>query len=740
VTGRRSGHGAALWILFGLFVGRVVAQLLIAFGWGSFLPPWEEWFSGALGYPPLLGSQIVIILLYGKIALDVSRGRGFFAVPRRRLGSALLVVGSVYFGVMVIRYAIRMTLYPHERWTGGSIPIFFHWVLAAFLLVLAHYHRSRAAAPAQSAHPIRTRLVQAAMWMAIAAGVAIWAVYQVAPALLTRVFNVRLPEYAVRIDRGVALTTGDDVTLVADVFRPVRAGAKMPTILVRIPLSKTIVNSLFATMVGRFWAEHGYTVVIQGTRGRYGSSGDPYPLKHERDDGLATLQWLKKQPWFDGRLGMWGGSAFGHTQWVIADALPSPPSGRSTMMVQIASNDFYGMFYQGGAFALASALFWAVRSRGPQDEIPDPATLARGYNGFPLIEADDRAAGDISFFNDWVRHVDRDDYWRAIDDETRAARIHGPVLLTAGWFDPFLQGQLADFVRIRREAHTDAAGPTRLIVGPYGHAETVMLPGNVLEQNYRFESLAPTIPWFDRYLRELPYYRSAGPPVRLYVMGDNIWRDEQEWPLARAVSTSWHLRSGGHANSSSGDGRLTLEPSGADEPADRFDADPQHPVPTAGGALLGFGAGAQRQNDIEQRRDVLVYTTTPLGSDLEVTGDVSVVLHVETSAPSTDFTAKLVDVHPNGDAYNVTDGIRRATYKQGAPVEIEVSLPPTSMVFKQGHRIRLEIASSNFPRFDRNLNTGADLRTATTAVVAQQTVHHSSAAPSRLVLPVVPRH
>src|SRR6185295_1550061 len=190
-------------------------------------------------------------------------------------------------------------------------------------------------------------------------------------------FDVRLPEYAVRIDRGVAMTTSDGITLVSDVYRPVRAGAT-PAILVRIPLSKTIVNSLLATIVGRFWAEHGYTVVNQGTRGRYESSGEPYPLRDERRDGLETLEWLKKQPWFDGRLGMWGGSVFGYTQWAIADALPAPPSGRSAMMVQIASNDFYGMLHPGGAFALSSALFWAVRSRGLKDAVPDPAMLARG--------------------------------------------------------------------------------------------------------------------------------------------------------------------------------------------------------------------------------------------------------------------------------------------------------------------------------------------------------------------------
>jgi putative CocE/NonD family hydrolase len=226
-------------------------------------------------------------------------------------------------------------------------------------------------------------------------------------------------------------------------------------------------------------------------------------------------------------------------------------------------------------------------------------------------------------------------------------------------------------------------------------------------------------------------------------MGANVWRDEQEWPLARARDTSWYLRSGGHANSSSGDGQLTSDPPAAAEPADRFDADPEHPVPTAGGALIGFGAGVQRQNDVERRNDVLVYTTMPLASDLEVTGEVSVVLHVATSAPSTDFTAKLVDVHANGDAYNVCDGILRATYRgaSGAPATptaIEISLAPTSMVFRQGHRIRLEIASSNFPRFDRNLNTGADLRTATTPAIAHQIVYHLADAPSRLVLPVVP--
>ena len=281
-----------------------------------------------------------------------------------RAAVALLTVGSVYLAVMAIRYAIRMTLYPPERWSGGSIPIFFHWVLAGFILVLGFYHRRFAPAASASLHPMRARVLQSVAGLSDRVGRRrSCGVYQLAPMLLARVLGVRPAEYAVRIDRRVAMTTSDGVALVSDIYHPVRAGAT-PTILVRIPFSKTIGNSLIATVVGRFWAERGYRVVIQGTRGRYESGGDHYPLIHERGDGLDTLAWLKRQPWFDGRLGMWGGSAFGHTQWAVADQLPAPPSGRSALMVQISSTDFHGMFYPGGAFSLASALFWAIRSRG----------------------------------------------------------------------------------------------------------------------------------------------------------------------------------------------------------------------------------------------------------------------------------------------------------------------------------------------------------------------------------------
>jgi putative CocE/NonD family hydrolase len=737
---RLNGYAAALSGLLGLFVLRVLAQALVAIGYGTFLPPWEEWFSGLVPYPQLLASQIAILLGYGKVCLDFIRRRGFFVTPRRWLGVLLLTIGSVYFAVMVIRYAIRMSLYPLERWTGGSIPIFFHWILAAFLLVLGTYHRR--AFPVPVPRSLAVRLIQYATWLVIGAGVLTWAGYQLAPTILAAMIDARRPEYAVRIDRGVAMATSDGVTLVADVYHPLRV-TRTPTILVRIPFSKTLNNSLLTDVVGHFWAERGYTAVIQGTRGRYESGGRHIPLVNERRDGLETLDWVKRQAWFDGRLGMWGGSAFGHTQWAIADHLPSPPDGRSALMVQIASTDFHGMFYPGNAFSLASALFWALRSRGAEDVWPSEDELRRGFDGFPLIEADDRAVGDIGFFDDWLNHASRDRYWQAIDGENRAASLQAPVLLMGGWFDPFLPGQLADFVRIRHDARADVATATRLVIGPWGHAQTVTLPGDVRNRNYRLESLAPSIPWFDRHLLSRDAGATADAPVRLYVMGSNVWRNEQEWPLARARETAWYLRSGGHANTAGGDGWLTTQMPDQADPADVFISNPASPVPTRGGAMLGASATVP-QNDVEDRFDVLVYSTPPLVEDVEITGPVTAFLHVATTTPSADFTAKLVDVHPDGLAYNVSDGIIRRSYRPApAPdaaesTEITIALWPTSMVFRRGHRIRLEVAGSDFPRFDRNPNTGEPSATARTVVSATEAVHHGRHAASRIVLPVIP--
>ena len=311
----------------------------------------------------------------------------------------------------------------------------------------------------------------------------------------------------------------------------------------------------------------------------------------------------------------------------------------------------------------------------------------------------------------------------------------------AGWYDPFLPTQLEDFIRIRRDGRPEVASASRLIIGPWAHARSVTFPSGVTPRNYRLESLEPSISWFDQHLRSSGPRSQTTAPVRIYVMGENAWRDEQDWPLARTRYTLFYLQSNGKANSSAGDGVLKSNPPTSRQPPDTFVYDPQNPIPTAGGAMIGPRAGIALQNHIETKPDVLIYSTAPLEEDVELTGPVSLVLYVSTTAPYTDFTGKLVDAHPDGSAYNVCEGIIRRRYiPSGHPTQIQIDLWPTSMLFQKGHRIRLEVSSSNYPRFDRNPNTGRPIATETRSIAATQTIYHDAKTPSHLLLPVIPRH
>jgi uncharacterized protein len=547
--------------------------------------------------------------------------------------------------------------------------------------------------------------------------------------------GIRKADHQVLIQRDATMLTQDGVLLVSEIYHP-KGEDKTPTILVRIPFSNTFKNRLATDAIGSFWASRGYTVVIQGTRGRYKSSGYFYPLIHEHTDGIETLSWIAKQPWFNGKIGMWGGSAFGHTQWVLAD---NKNSDLDALMIQIASSDFHGMFYPGGAFSLESALFWAIRSYGTEDRVPKFDALERGFNGLPLIEADNRAARDIDFFNDWVLHDKPDAYWSEIDGNERAKNLQAPVLLMAGWFDPFLPTQLHDFKLIRQHANIKVSNSSQLIIGPWTHADSIKFPDGSTAEDYRPASLAPSIDWFDHHLMG-KQNKATIAPVKLFVMGENKWRYEQEWPLARTQYKSYYLHSEGSANTMNGDGRLdTIIPTKSESP-DHYQYDPVNPVPTSGGAMLGPRAGMALQNEIEKRPDVLIYTTDKLSQEMEITGPIKLLLHVSTDVPNTDFTAKLVDVYPDGRAYNISNGILRRTYEDSKePVEIVIELWPTSTLIAKGHRIRLEISSSDFPLYDRNPNTGHLIASETETRIASQTVHHSIARPSYLILPIIPR-
>lgn len=543
--------------------------------------------------------------------------------------------------------------------------------------------------------------------------------------------GIRKGTYQVKIERSLGFKTADDIVLAATVYHP-KGILKSPTILVRIPFSRTFMNTLRSDIIGRYWASRGYTVVIQGTRGRYQSGGEFYPLINERQDGIQTIEWLSQQPWYNKQIVMWGGSSFGHTQWVLIDN----PSIKG-YFIQISSTNFHDMFFPGNAFSLESALYWTIKSRGNQDRDVNMADLERGVQSLPVIDADEIAIGDTNFYNDWLLQKDDRTYWDRIDSENRLQQLNAPVLLMAGWYDPFLVSQLKDFETIQALERNRETKHSHLIIGPWAHAAEVKLPNSNLKIPYRKTSLEFSIPWFDYLVGYSTKFEL--PPVKIFVMGINEWRDELNWPILRTQYTPFYLHSEIGANSLQGDGRLNNIKPKADEIEDKYSYDPLDPVPSLGGAILSERAGIMPQNDVEQRNDVLVYSTRPLAEPIEVTGSIQVVLYVKTDAPSTDFTAKLVDVYPDGRAYNLSDGILRREYKNDAgPHRIEIELNPTSNVFLEDHQIRIEISSSHFPRYDRNLNTGDISPTAQTSRLAHQTIYHSNNYPSHIILPIIP--
>ena len=537
--------------------------------------------------------------------------------------------------------------------------------------------------------------------------------------------NARPPGYDVRTTRETAMNTSDGVTLIADLHAPIGV-EKTPTILVRIPFNDEFWNRLRSDSIGRYWAKRGYTVVVQGTRGRYRSGGAFYPAINEERDGRETLRWLKTQSWFDGRVAMWGGSGFGHTQWAVSDL---GEEGPDAFAIQIASSSYYSTFYPGGAFALESALYWGLISPPEKDRLTTGEEIQKGADGWPVIEADDRALKDVAFFNDWATHRTNDSYWRTIDGSGRAGKISAPVLLLGGWYDPFLPSMLADFKTLTTENSDPLARQSRIIIGPYVHAGEIEWPGAKLDEPYRTASIAPVLDWFDHWLG-VGETALRGSPVRIFVMGDNVWRNENEWPLARTQYTPLYL----HA-----DGALDAAVPTAGERSVTWLYDPQNPVPTRGGSMLGPRSGIVEQAAPRERSDVITFTSTVLDAPLEVTGPITALLNISTDAPSTDFTVKLLDVHPDSRAYNISDGIVRRKYIPGTTQVIEVVLNPTSVVFQAGHRIRVDVSSSNFPRFDRNPNTGEDSATAITHRPARQRLHFERETPSRIVLPVIPR-
>lgn len=567
------------------------------------------------------------------------------------------------------------------------------------------------------------------------------------------------------IDKNLSVVMRDGVSLATDVYRPA-GSSRHPVVMLRLPYNKEQPMLLFLAGDILRVAQAGYAVVVQDCRGTFQSGGTFDPYFQEADDGVDAIAWAADQPWSNGVVGMMGASYYGATQWLAA--MRNPPALKAIAPF-ITTDQYYEKWtYQGGAFQLGFILQWAsanfavgeVARRLGHGEA-EPAALGAAiavadhvderYWHAPINDLPELA--DLApYVRDWIAHPDYDDYWRRIAPSEHRDTTTAPALNFGGWFDLFLGGTLANYVAMKDRVRQ------KLVIGPWAHGYN---GGVYPERNFGMfahdavaDVTAEQIRWFDHLLKGADNGVTDDKPVKLFIMGPDVWREEDDWPLPDTDWRKLYLHSDGAA--AANDATLSFE-APAHEPADTFTYDPHDPVPTVGGAtflpglFVAANAGPRDQQSIEARTDVLCYTSAILERDLEVTGPLSLVLYVRCSTPDTDFTGKLVDVHPDGRALLVTDGILRLRYRDGyttpklmspgAVQRIEIDLVATATVFRAGHCLRLEVSSSNFPRFDRNTNTGGVIATESAAdfVVAVNTVLHDAAHPSHLVLPVIAR-
>jgi len=572
----------------------------------------------------------------------------------------------------------------------------------------------------------------------------------------------RQPTYEhteLEVQRDVAARMRDGVTLYADVYRPAGRGA-FPVLLLRTPYGKAQAQS--DTYRNPAWyASRGYMVVVQDMRGRWNSEGEFYPFGHEAEDGYDTVQWAASLPRSNGRVGTYGTSYAGIAQLRAAQGRPE---GLQTVCPGFTNSQYHdGWAYDGGAFALAVNVSWAIslamddaRKRG--DNRATQVLSAASSNPSNLLEhlpiKDCPPLADTSYGQylfDWLEHPSYDGYWRRWSVDEDYPSIDVPVLHVGGWYDLFAKGTLRNFEGLKREAGSKRSrGAQKLLVGPWQHLPWTRVVGDV-DFGPEASSVVDDwqLAWFDQFLRD----EDTGVldfPVTVFLMGENRWVNYDSWPPEEVQYRDYYLRSGGSANSINGDGRLLGEPPGR-EPPDRYIYDPLFPTPSVGGHSFPDPTlmGPADQVGVETLNEVLVYTSPPLERELAVVGPVRVTLYASTSAPDTDFTAKLCDVSPAGRSLNLVEGIVRARYRGGlvgprpvTPGEVQefaIELGPTAHVFKAGHRLRVQVSSSDFPQWDRNLNTGGPLGAegAAQARVATQVVLHDAGNPSRVTLPVV---
>ena len=559
----------------------------------------------------------------------------------------------------------------------------------------------------------------------------------------------------IHAEQNVAITMRDGVTLRANLFRPAVSGP-VPALVLRIPYNKDAAQT-YVYAHPAWYARHGYAVLVQDSRGRYASEGEFYPLRLDGEDGFDTIEWCAAQPWCDGTVGSYGFSIPGINQLLTAHL--RPPALKTAIPAFYPSGMHDGFLYFGGALSMATLAQWAVviaadaaLRKGDLDVMPEIVAAdqlsGNWHPGTPMKETPFFSTPDsLPFIADYLAHPAQDDYWKEWFLPPRRDAIDIPCLHISGWYDSFITKTIENY-----EAFSAAdRAEHRLLIGPWYHIPWTQQVG-AIDYGWEARNFVDDyqIAWFDAQLKGDRSKLDALPAVRLFVTGANEWRDYDAWPLAGTSAEPWYLHSDGRANSLSGDGAVSRQVPG-EEGADFFIYSPEAPVESIGGhsCCLPDRApmGPADQRPVEYRNDVLVYSSAPLDAPLFIAGYVNAVLFAASSAVDTDFTVKLCDVAPDGMAINITEGIIRARYRES--LEREVMMEPNEIYqfaisvgvachrFQAGHRVRIEVSSSNFPHFDRNPNNGKPFGDDDVMVTACQTVFHDSVRPSHIELPVV---
>jgi len=588
------------------------------------------------------------------------------------------------------------------------------------------------------------------------------------------------PKYDIQFEFNVKkVPMRDGIKLSANIWRP-KAEGRFPVIYMHTPYDKS--SKFFCINRAKYFVPRGYVVVAVDVRGKHDSDGEHYFYWHsnwrqgkfEGQDVYDCQTWLGEQPWSTGKIGMTGPSYLGFVQWMGA-VLDNPYL--TTIIPYVSPDDHYDNVYQNAAFQIVMNMRMIVGfggSRTGGGDLGDFLDWEKLTRYLPLRTMDEAILGKTcQLWQDFIDHPDNDYYWRfSVGDRPRSGEISAgkypqvkvSTLNITGWYDEVQQATINNYLGMVRYGPEELRTKHRLIVGPWQHATGKRLVGDLdfgpqanmdsLPMDLRFHDhwLKPIeLRWYDYWLKGMDNGMMEEPPVHIFVMGENKWRNEKEWPLKRTQDTKYYLHGGGRANSRFGDGRLSTTPP-TNEPTDSFVYDPQDPVLSYGGieTWQGFGApnidGPRDQRGIQNRNDVLVYTGEPQQTDLEITGRLLFKLYAASTAKDTDFTAKLVDLHPNGYAQILKDGVIRARYRTsfkkqdlltpGKVYEYTIDLWSVSHMFLKGHRIQVEISSSNFPKFDRNPNTGHKFGEDSELQKATQTIYHNSEYASHIILPV----